>query len=123
MTPAQISSLGPQLADFLGEFDDWFGRSEPRGHRASYVRGQLSNRLPGRRNAVPLFAGDDASALATRLRQRSRQRTDGLGSPSGRPCGCGATAASSAPMGQGFQGHGFLSLSALNVETWPPILY
>ena len=43
MTPAQILSLGPQLADFLGEFDDCFTRSEPRGHLASYVKGQLSD--------------------------------------------------------------------------------
>lgn len=43
MTTDQILSLGPQLADFLGEFDGCFGRSEPRGHLASYVRGQLSD--------------------------------------------------------------------------------
>ena len=43
MTADQILSLGPQLADFLGEFDDCFARSEPRGHLASYVRGQLSD--------------------------------------------------------------------------------
>jgi SRSO17 transposase len=43
MTTDQILSLGPQLADFLGEFDGCFARSEPRGHLASYVRGQLSD--------------------------------------------------------------------------------
>ena len=43
MTPAQIRSLGPQLADFLSEFDDCFTRSEPRGHLTSYVKGQLSD--------------------------------------------------------------------------------
>ncbi len=43
MTTDQILSLGPQLADFLGEFDDCFTRSEPRGHLASYVKGQLSD--------------------------------------------------------------------------------
>src|SRR5215210_7866629 len=43
MTHDQILSLGPQLADFLGEFDDCFVRSEPRGHLASYVKGQLSD--------------------------------------------------------------------------------
>ena len=52
MTPAQILSLGPQLADFLVEFDDCFGRSEPRGHLASYVRGQLSD-LP-RKSVQPI---------------------------------------------------------------------
>jgi SRSO17 transposase len=43
MTTDQILSLGPQLADFLSEFDDCFVRSEPRGHLASYVKGQLSD--------------------------------------------------------------------------------
>jgi SRSO17 transposase len=43
MTTDQILSLGPQLADFLGEFHDCFARSEPRGHLASYVKGQLSD--------------------------------------------------------------------------------
>jgi SRSO17 transposase len=43
MTTDQILSLGPQLADFLGAFDDCFTRSEPRGHLASYVKGQLSD--------------------------------------------------------------------------------
>jgi SRSO17 transposase len=52
MTPAQILSLGPQLADYLGEFDDCFARSEPRGHLASYVRGQLSD-LP-RKSVQPI---------------------------------------------------------------------
>ena len=52
MTPDQILSLGPQLADFLDEFDDCFKRSEPRGHLASYVRGQLSD-LP-RKSVQPI---------------------------------------------------------------------
>src|SRR5947209_8639582 len=52
MTPTQILALGPQLADFLGEFDDCFGRSEPRGHLASYVRGQLAD-LP-RKSVQPI---------------------------------------------------------------------
>ena len=52
MTTDQILSLGPQLADFLGEFDGCFGRSEPRGHLASYVRGQLSD-LP-RKSVQPI---------------------------------------------------------------------
>jgi SRSO17 transposase len=63
MTPAQILSLGPQLADFLGEFDDCFGRSEPRGHLASYVRGQLSD-LP-RKSVEPIadFVGTPRRTL------------------------------------------------------------
>ena len=52
MTLDQILSLGPQLADFLGEFDGCFGRSEPRGHLASYVKGQLSD-LP-RKSVQPI---------------------------------------------------------------------
>ncbi len=52
MTPEQILSLDPQLTDFLGEFDDCFVRSEPRGHLASYVRGQLSD-LP-RKSVQPI---------------------------------------------------------------------
>lgn len=52
MTADQILSLGPQLADFLGEFDDCFVRSEPRGHLASYVKGQLSD-LP-RKSVQPI---------------------------------------------------------------------
>jgi len=52
MTTDQILSLGPQLADFLGEFDDCFPRSEPRGHLASYVKGQLSD-LP-RKSVQPI---------------------------------------------------------------------
>jgi SRSO17 transposase len=52
MTPAQIQSLGPQLATFLGEFRDCFGRSEPRQHLANYIRGQLSN-LP-RKSVEPI---------------------------------------------------------------------
>jgi len=43
MTADQILALEPALAEFLGEFDDCFGRSEPRQHLKHYVRGQLSN--------------------------------------------------------------------------------
>src|SRR5207244_13369565 len=43
MTVDQILALEPALAEFLGEFDDCFGRSEPREHLGRYVRGQLSN--------------------------------------------------------------------------------
>ena len=66
----QIVSLGPELADFLDEFADCFGRSEPRGHMAQYVRGQLSE-LP-RKSIEPI-------ALAAGLRPRTLQeflRTD-----------------------------------------------
>ena len=43
MTNDQVLSLGPPLADYLAEFDDCFGRSEPCQHLSHYVRGQLSN--------------------------------------------------------------------------------
>ncbi len=43
MTLHQILALEPALAEFLGEYDDCFGRSEPRQHLKHYVRGQLSN--------------------------------------------------------------------------------
>ena len=46
------SQLGPQLAEFLDEFADCFSRSEPRGHLANYVRGQLSD-LP-RKSIQPI---------------------------------------------------------------------
>ncbi len=63
MTPDQILSLGPQLADFLDEFADCFARSEPRGHLASYVRGQLSD-LP-RKSVQPIadFTGTPRRTL------------------------------------------------------------
>ena len=63
MTPVQIRSLGPKLADFLDEFADCFGRSEPRGHLASYVRGQLSD-LP-RKSVQPIadFTGTPRRTL------------------------------------------------------------
>ena len=63
MTPDQIRSLGPKLADFLDEFADCFGRSEPRGHLASYVRGQLSD-LP-RKSVQPIadFTGTPRRTL------------------------------------------------------------
>ena len=38
----QIKGMGRKLNRFLGEFDDCFGRSEPRENLRTYVRGQLS---------------------------------------------------------------------------------
>jgi SRSO17 transposase len=52
MTVDQISSLGSQLAGFLDEFADCFGRPEPSRKLAIYVRGQLSD-LP-RKSCEPL---------------------------------------------------------------------
>jgi hypothetical protein len=42
MTTDQLLFLGPALSQYLDEFTDCFGRSEPRGHLFHYVRGQLS---------------------------------------------------------------------------------
>jgi SRSO17 transposase len=52
MTIDQILSLAPALTEFLDEFADCFGRSEPRDHLDHYVRGQLSN-LP-RKSVEPI---------------------------------------------------------------------
>jgi len=43
MDVKEIGNMGKELARFLGEFDDCFGRSEPRQHLRTYVGGQLSN--------------------------------------------------------------------------------
>jgi SRSO17 transposase len=64
MTTDQILGLGPELATFLAEFADCFGRSEPRGKLETYVRGQLGQ-LP-RKSVEPI-------ALAAGLRPRTLQ--------------------------------------------------
>jgi len=43
MDAKQIRRLEPQLAAYLREFDDCFGRVEPAGHLRTYVSGQLSD--------------------------------------------------------------------------------
>lgn len=43
MDVAQIRDMGRELGVFLGEFDDCFGRSEPREHLHTYVAGQVSD--------------------------------------------------------------------------------
>ncbi len=57
MTVDQILSLGPELAQFLGEFGDCFGRPEPRHHLRHYIRGQLSD-LP-RKSVEPIALFSD----------------------------------------------------------------
>ena len=63
MTPEQIAALGSELAEFLGEFADCFGRPETRLHLQDYVRGQLSD-LP-RKSVEPiaLFNGVEPRTL------------------------------------------------------------
>lgn len=64
MTEQQILSLGSELATFLAEFEDCFGRSEPRNKLETYVRGQLSE-LP-RKSVEPM-------ALQAGMRPRTLQ--------------------------------------------------
>jgi SRSO17 transposase len=52
MDATEISSLGTRLTQFLRRFADCFGRSEPREHLRTYIRGQLSN-LP-RKSVEPI---------------------------------------------------------------------
>lgn len=52
MTVDQILSLRAELGQFLDEFDDCFGRAEPKEHLRRYVRGQLSG-LP-RKSVEPI---------------------------------------------------------------------
>ena len=52
MDVKQIRNMGRELKKFLSQFDDCFGRSEPREHLQSYVRGQLSD-LP-RKSVEPI---------------------------------------------------------------------
>ena len=68
MTKDQIMSLGPELAVFLDEFHDCFGRSEPRSHLGDYLRGQLSD-LP-RKSVEPIadFVGKPPRTLQQFLR-------------------------------------------------------
>lgn len=65
MDAKQIRKLGGQLVEFLAEVDDCFGRSEPREHLRTYVRGQLSD-LP-RKSIEPV-------ALASGTPPRTLQR-------------------------------------------------
>jgi SRSO17 transposase len=64
MDVQQIKGLGRQLDRFLSEFDDCFGRSEPREHLRTYVQGQLSN-LP-RKSIEPI-------ALSAKVAPRTLQ--------------------------------------------------
>lgn len=64
MDVQEIKGMGRQLRRFLGEFDDCFGRSEPRDHLRTYVQGQLSN-LP-RKSIEPI-------ALAATVAPRTLQ--------------------------------------------------
>jgi len=60
-----ILRIKPTLTTFLHEFDDCFGRSQTRGHLATYVRGQLSD-LP-RKSVEPMA---DAAGVPERSLQQ-----------------------------------------------------
>ncbi|MGH6692406.1 MAG: IS701 family transposase, partial [Gammaproteobacteria bacterium] len=65
MDAREIAGMGTALTDFLAEFGDCFGRSEPREHLRTYVAGQLSD-LP-RKSVEPM-------ALRARVPPRTLQR-------------------------------------------------
>lgn len=64
MTGGELLALGEELSMYLNEFRDCFGRSEPRGKLATYVRGQLGE-LP-RKSIEPI-------ALAAEMKPRTLQ--------------------------------------------------
>ncbi|MBM4026162.1 MAG: hypothetical protein FJ280_12255, partial [Planctomycetes bacterium] len=69
MDVAEIKRMGRPLGTFLGEFDDCFGRSEPREHLRTYVQGQLSD-LP-RKSIEPIALAQIAHALGNGIRVRA----------------------------------------------------
>jgi len=52
-----IEGMGRPLGKFLSEFEDCFGRSEPREHLRTYVQGQLSNLARKSIEPIALSAG------------------------------------------------------------------
>ncbi len=63
MDVSEIGTMGKELTNFLGEFDDCFGRSEPRQHLRTYVGGQLSNLLRKSIEPMALEAGTPPRTL------------------------------------------------------------
>jgi len=76
-----IKRMGRKLREFLGEFDDCFGRSGPREHLRTYVSGQLSD-LP-RKSIEPIALAAKVPPLTLQYflssmqwdQQRMRDRT------------------------------------------------
>ena len=64
MDAVLVRSMGKELKHFVAEFDDCFGRREPREHLRAYIRGQLSD-LP-RKSVEPI-------ALAGKIPPRTLQ--------------------------------------------------
>ena len=73
MDAVLVRSMGKELKRFMGEFDDCFGRHEPREHLRAYIRGQLSD-LP-RKSVEPIALAakippSDASVVPQQRRGR-----------------------------------------------------
>lgn len=64
MDAVLVKSMGKELRHFVAEFDDCFGRREPRQHLRAYIRGQLSDL--SRKSVEPI-------ALAARIPPRTLQ--------------------------------------------------
>ena len=65
MDAEEIAGLESELVDFVDQFDECFGRSEPREHLRTYVSGQLSDLE--RKSVEPI-------ALAAEVPPRTLQR-------------------------------------------------
>ena len=84
MDADQIAHTGAELKRFLGQFDDCFVRSEPRGHLRTYVAGQLSGLLRKSIEPIALAAGTPPRTLQRFLEsmawdhERLRDRLQGI---------------------------------------------
>ena len=72
MDANEIAGLESELVDFLAEFDDCFGRSEPRERLRTYVSGQLSD-LP-RKSLEPMALAADVRPRNADAPGRHRRR-------------------------------------------------
>jgi SRSO17 transposase len=69
MDADEIRQLDPMLRDYLGRFDDCFGRKDTRGHLPVYIRGQLSNLERKSVEPIALDAGVPVRTLQEFLSQ------------------------------------------------------
>jgi SRSO17 transposase len=75
MEASDVARIGIHLNEFLSEFDDCFGRSEPRQHLRNYLRGQLGNL---HRKSVEPIAHDVGTPVRTLQGFFERTRWDEL---------------------------------------------
>ena len=81
MDAQEIAGLGGELSEFLSQFDDCFGRSEPREHLHAYVFGQASDLKRKSIEPIALLNGTAPRTLQRFLEsvqwdeQRLRDRT------------------------------------------------